>query len=119
MNKLSLTILRWGPRVLSIIFILFVSMFSLDVFSQGYGILETLVALFIQLIPSFFLLIFLLIAWRSDWAGILFMVMSPFFLWLTWDQEILSQLIFTSSPVLIGFFFLAGWWLRIKPRSGC
>jgi len=35
----------WLPRLLSIAFILFLSLFSLDVFGEGYGFWNTLLAL--------------------------------------------------------------------------
>jgi hypothetical protein len=38
-------ILLWTPRVLSLLFALFVSLFALDVFGQGYGFWQTTLAL--------------------------------------------------------------------------
>jgi hypothetical protein len=40
-NPLS-SILYWAPRLLGILFSLFVSIFALDVFGQGYGFWEPL-----------------------------------------------------------------------------
>src|SRR5688500_8521018 len=64
-------ILFWTPRVLSILFALFVSMFALDVFGVGYGLWETVMALLIHLVPVFILLIGLALAWRWEWVGAL------------------------------------------------
>lgn len=66
-------ILFWTPRVLAILFILFLSLFSLDVFDQNnnYSFGETLLALFMHNIPSLVLIIFLVIAWKWEWVGAL------------------------------------------------
>jgi hypothetical protein len=60
-------ILVWTPRILGILFALFVSIFALDVFGAGYGFWETILALLIHLVPVSILLIGLAIAWR--WSG--------------------------------------------------
>ena len=57
-------LLYWAPRALSIAFILFLSLFALDVFSEGYGFWQTLLALAIHLIPSMVLTVGVLLAWR-------------------------------------------------------
>jgi hypothetical protein len=45
-------LLFWSPRVLTPIFAVFLSLFALDVFEEGYGFWDTVVALFMHLIPS-------------------------------------------------------------------
>lgn len=55
----------WAPRILTIGFVLFISMFALDVFSEYSGH-KVLVPLFIHLIPSFVLLGALGIAWKHE-----------------------------------------------------
>ncbi|HUB35014.1 MAG TPA: hypothetical protein VMA31_18390 [Bryobacteraceae bacterium] len=61
--------LFWAPRAISIAFILFLSLFALDVFSEGFGFWRTLLALTIHLIPSFVLTAVLVLAWRWEWVG--------------------------------------------------
>jgi len=58
-------ILKWLPRVLMIIFIAFISIFALDVFGEYSGF-EFIVALLMHLIPSFILIIILVIAWKKE-----------------------------------------------------
>lgn len=55
----------WLPRVLAIVFILFISMFALDVFGEE----QWLLALVMHLIPSFILIIITIIAWRNERVG--------------------------------------------------
>ena len=62
-------IIKWTPRIVTLIFIVFLSLFSLDVFSE-YKFPEVLVALFMHLIPSMILVLFLIFAWKKPkWGG--------------------------------------------------
>jgi hypothetical protein len=64
-------IIFWLPRVLSIVFIAFISIFALDVFDMPQWYL----ALFMHLIPSFILIILTVIAWKKPFiGGILFLI---------------------------------------------
>jgi len=56
---------RWLPRILAIIYIVFISFFALDVFGPDFSFL----GLFMHLLPSIFLTICLLIAWRHELVG--------------------------------------------------
>jgi hypothetical protein len=59
----------WTPRVLSIIFIFFLALFSLDVIGTGLSFWGTVLALIIHSIPSILLLIVLLISWKYEIVG--------------------------------------------------
>jgi len=69
MTDLTRRMLFWLPRALSILFIAFISLFALDVFGEQQSIWRTLAGLAIHLIPSFVLLIVLVVAWRWEWVG--------------------------------------------------
>jgi hypothetical protein len=62
-------ILRWTPRIICILAILFVSMFALDAFARGLTVWQQLAAFFMHLIPSFVLLALLIIAWKWELTG--------------------------------------------------
>ncbi|MFC1810130.1 hypothetical protein ACFLZH_01385 [Patescibacteria group bacterium] len=100
--------LRWGARILTIIFILFISMFSIDVFFEGYLFPEVLIALFMHMIPSFLLIAALIIAWKYPKIGgiifILFALFTIFF--FKTCKEVITFLIITLPPALIGLLFL-------------
>jgi len=101
--------LYWAPRVLAILFIAFISLFALDVFTEGYGFLELLTALFMHLIPSFILVAILLIAWKWEKiGGIIFIVLALGFtvFFNTYQQGILVFLTISGPPFLIGALFL-------------
>ncbi len=63
MNKTLKQTLFWAPRIAGIPFILFLSLFALDIFGQGYSFWETIVGLFMHLIPSIILAIAVALAW--------------------------------------------------------
>lgn len=112
--------LFWTPRVLGILFALFVSLFALDVFGQGYGFWGTLFALFMHLIPVYVLLIALAIGWRWEWAGaLLFAGFSVWYLVTMWGPfPVVANLVGTipiaGPPLLVGLFFLLDWLYKPK-----
>ncbi len=69
MSGFSKQMLFWSPRVLSIIFIAFLSLFALDIFNGRSSLWETLLALAMHLIPCFVLIVALFLAWRWEWIG--------------------------------------------------
>ncbi|TSD02404.1 MAG: hypothetical protein Athens071424_100 [Parcubacteria group bacterium Athens0714_24] len=107
--------LYWTPRVLSILFILFLALFSLDIFEMKLGFWGTAVGLFMHNIPSLVLLIVLLISWKHEivggvafiLAGILYIVLlmrNPFeWYMLTWALQI------SGVAFLVGILFIVGW----------
>ncbi|MFH1585184.1 MAG: hypothetical protein ABIB79_00270 [archaeon] len=103
--------LYWIPRVLGILFILFISLFALDIFWEYSG-WELFVGLFMHLIPSYFLLAFLLIAWRWEKVGgylylLLALVFTVFF---DTYKEPISFLLITGPVLLIGVLFLLNYY---------
>jgi len=59
----------WTPRILSIIFILFIALFSLDVFGPGLTAGQIMLGLLIHNIPTFILIIILGFAWKYELVG--------------------------------------------------
>src|ERR1035438_6226099 len=68
-TKLSKGTLFWTPRALAIAYIAFISLFALDVFGEGRGFWEILLRLTMHLVPTFVLIVALLLAWRWEWVG--------------------------------------------------
>lgn len=70
-------ILYWLPRLLAIIAILFISSFALDTFTPGLTIWQQLGSFLLHMLPSFLLVIFLIIAWHKQLiGGILFILIG-------------------------------------------
>ncbi len=115
-------IIYWAPRILSILFIIFLALFSLDVFDLQLDFWQTIVGLFMHNIPALILLIVLIISWKYEivggiafiLAGLLYIVLLAInsiingFEWyyLTWPLPI------SGPAILIGILFLINW--RIK-----
>ena len=106
----------WAPRLLGIIFILFLMMFSLDVFQPGRTSQQIAIGLFMHNIPALFLLITLVISWKYEifggiifiFAGLLYILMltlNPRFEWymLSWS------VIIAGPAFIIGILFMLNW----------
>lgn len=108
-------LLFWSPRVLGLLFALFVSLFALDVFGQGYSFWGTMGALLLHLIPVYILLIALVIGWRWEWAGaLLFVGFSIWYLIVSWGPFPLIAILVGAWPLaapalLVGLLFLLDW----------
>ena len=108
--------LYWAPRISSILLILFLSMFALDIFDMGLGFWGTIVGLFIHLIPSFVLIILLVVAWKYELVGgiafisagilyIILLLMKPQLDWymLSWSLTI------AGPAFIVGILWILNW----------
>lgn len=86
------TFLYLLPRVSAILFILFVSIFALDVFADP----KWLIGLIIHLIPSFVLTVLTILAWKSEKAGGLAFILA----------SILSLFFFHSTIIFVPTFII-------------
>ena len=59
----------WTPRILSILFLLFLTLFSLDIFEGNYGFWGTVLGLFMHNIPVIILAAIVWASWRREWIG--------------------------------------------------
>jgi len=119
MNTSIEQVLYWSPRVLGIFYAMFLSLFALDVFSEGYGFWETILALLIHLVPVYIIVIALVIAWRWEWVGaILFIALALFYLvWSLGRFHWVTYLIISGPLFLLGVLFLFNWIYRTQLRK--
>ena len=118
MNKLLRNILFWTPRVLGILFILFISLFALDIFDMKLGFWGTIVGLFMHLLPSIAMNIALVLGWRWEWVGAAFFTLaSVWFLHISTPGDVMYYIVFVGIPLLIAALFLLGWVYREKIRD--
>ena len=112
-------LLFWTPRILCILFAVFVSLFALDVFGEGYGFWGTMLALLMHLIPTFVILIVLAISWRWEWVGgIMFIALGVLYLVMSWGRFHWSAYLLISGPLfLVGVLFLINWLYRAELRT--
>lgn len=111
----------WTPRVLSILFIIFLALMSLDVFSPGATAGEIIIGLLMHNIPALILLTVLIISWKYEYeivggvvfllAGILYIVLAvrsdiPWIMALVWSLQI------AGPAFLVGILFMVNWFKR-------
>ncbi|HLD72516.1 MAG TPA: hypothetical protein VJA23_02940 [Candidatus Nanoarchaeia archaeon] len=113
-NKVSKSI-YWTPRILSILFILFLALMSLDVLEMQLGFWGTVLGLLMHNLPALILLVVLLISWKYEIVGgiafilaglwyIILVFRNPFeWYFLAWVMQI------SGIAFLIGYLFLLNW----------
>lgn len=70
----------WLPRIICILAILFVSMFAMDSFSPDLTVGQQIVGFLIHLIPSFIMIVILVVAWKWERVGgIILLIISLIF----------------------------------------
>lgn len=106
--KTSLSLLFWIPRILMIIFILFLGIFALDVFIPGESFSYYSLALFMHLIPNLVLLILLIFSWKYERVGgTLIFLIGIFFTVYFKTYEFIINFFAISFPLfLIGSLFI-------------
>jgi hypothetical protein len=110
--------LFWTPRIATILFALFLSIFAGDVFEQGYGFFELILALFMHLIPTLLILIILAVSWKWEWVGgILYIALGVYYIIISWNRFEKDVLLIIPTPLIIlGILFLIGWFKRAEIR---
>jgi peptidoglycan/LPS O-acetylase OafA/YrhL len=122
-SHLGPRLLRWTPRVLSLLFIAFVALFALDVFGAGYNFWQTIVALFMHLLPNLALLAVVILAWRWPWVGAIgFLGFAAWYLvtfGITngWSFDWSVYVLLAGLPALIGVLYLADWFVRRRTAA--
>jgi len=113
----SVKILHWTPRVICILAILFISLFALDSFDSNKTIIQQIGDFLMHLIPSFGLIIILVIAWKWEFiGGIIFILIglgfSPFIFKHNYNMnhsvELSLQTVFIIAMpfVIVGILFI-------------
>ncbi|MDD2696977.1 MAG: hypothetical protein PHE52_02370 [Candidatus Pacebacteria bacterium] len=124
MEKKINKFIYWTPRILSIMFICFLALFSLDVFEENLGFWGTLLGLFMHNIPVFILAIILWISWKREIiGGIAFTLAGAFYAVMiliemtkeAFQWYMISWISMISGPALIiGILFIINW---LKKRN--
>jgi len=119
MSTRTKRILFWTPRVLGILFAIFLSMFALDVFGEGLDFWKAILALLIHLVPVYIVVIVLVIAWRWEWVGaVLFAALAVLYVVAAWGRLHWSAYVAISGPlVLLSILFLFNWIYRAQLRT--
>jgi hypothetical protein len=115
-------IIHWAPRAAAILIILFIGLFSLDVFEMQAPPLELLAGFLIHNIPSILMLVLLVFAWKRPAVGfVAFLIAAAAFtLFFVRDIRALPNLVLFVFPILlIASLFYADWrWLPSQISPG-
>jgi hypothetical protein len=113
-------LLFWTPRILCMLFAIFIGLFAADVFGEQLGFWKTLLALLLHLIPTGIVLAVLALSWRREWVGgILFMALGVLYLARFWGRFHWSAYLCISGPLLLlGVLFFLNWIYRRELRTG-
>lgn len=109
----------WLPRIICMLAIIFVSIFALDAFDSNLTVWKQVQRFAMHLVPSFLLLLILLIAWKWELVGgIIFLLigigLSPFIYLHNYRMNgsvAMSLLIITTITfpfILVGILFIIG-----------
>jgi len=108
----------WTLRIILIITLLFWALFSLDVFDENLGFLDTVLGLLMHNIPSFVMIIILIISWKWENVGgiLLMLCVLGFAIYLFVDSEnfMYGTLIMLGIPFLIGALFVVNYYFLGK-----
>jgi hypothetical protein len=111
-------VLFWLPRIFGGCFVLFIGMFSLDVYRPGMKFLHLVIGTAIHLIPCFLIAIALGFAWKRPFVGaVAFPVLGAGFILFFRKVPVPVQAVIAGPLFLIGILFLVEWSVRRK-RSG-
>ncbi len=127
--KTSTKALTWTPRILCILAILFISLFALDSFSSEHSFWQNLGDFLIHLIPSFVMLVVLIVAWKWEKVGGIILT-SIGFAWCIFvfflnykrthsvATSLLDILIVSIPFVLAGILFVISHYRKKKEFAG-
>lgn len=116
-------LIYWTPRILSILFIAFLALFSLDIFDGHYGFWGTIAGLLMHNIPVFILAIVLWLSWKREIVGgIVFILAGTAHMVSSimretidpWYMALAISLILDGPAFFIGALFLVGWFKKNK-----
>lgn len=106
----------WLPRIISIIFIIFLLLFSFDVFGMSGSGVDKARGFLISNIPVIALAAILLVAWIKEYiGGILFLLAAVFFTFFFRTYENIGNFILISLPLfLVALLFISNGYGKTK-----
>ncbi|MGA2407343.1 MAG: hypothetical protein ABSF81_11420 [Bacteroidales bacterium] len=128
--KTSTKVLHWTPRILGILAILLISLFSLDSFSSERTFWQNTTAFLMHNIPSFVLLAVLIVAWKWEKVGgiiliIIGLAFSIFIFVFNYKRNhfpvmtcLVGTLALAIPFVLAGILFILNYYRKKKELSG-
>lgn len=105
-------LIRWAPRVVGIGLAVFLALFAADVFIENRGILGTIVALMMHLVPSIVVLALVFVGWKHEgFAAAGFVALAV--LYAATMRERLAWIALVSTPLaIVSALFFYSWWSK-------
>ncbi len=111
-------LLFWVPRILCLVFALFLVIFSFDIFEGNQTTSQILIGLFMHNIPTFLLLLALWLTWKYEWVGsIIYGILGILYLAFFWGRFATDVYFFISGPLIfLSIMYLINWIYRKNIR---
>lgn len=111
--------IRWVARIMSMVFAVFISIFSLDVFTENYSFWNGVLALFMHLIPALLVLLVLLVSWRREWfGGATYTLLGIIYLVTGKEKMDWAAYLLIAGPLFIlGILFFLAWLQKKQQKS--
>ena len=111
MEKKSKNALCWSPRILAMLFALFISLFALDVFSGGHSLFKMMLTFLIHLIPTWIIIFTIIISWKREWvAAMVFIILGVAYIIMAWGKFPFYVYLLISGPLfIIGGLYWLSW----------
>ncbi len=107
---MSRKLIFYLPRILSLLFVGFISLFALDVFGAYHGI-ELVIALLMHLLLPLALLVLVAFAWRYGLVGAAaFVGFAVFYAWQAREHPS-SMLLLSGPSLIVGLLYFLDWYL--------
>jgi hypothetical protein len=109
--------LFWAPRILTILLAAFLSLLAVDVPCDSRGFWPTAVALLLHLIPTFAVVITLIVAWRWEWVGAAVLSLFAILYSLLLPHSLVGLFVISGYLALLGVLFFLNWMYRAQVRQ--
>lgn len=108
-------ILHWSPRILALLFVAFLCLFSFDGFNEFNG-WKSVLAVIIHLAVPAIVLLATIVAWKRDLAGaIVFCVLAIYYVYMVGLDRHWSWYASISGPALLtALLFFINWLYQKK-----
>ena len=109
----------WVPRILMVLFIIFLTLFSFDVFEMEGSIWTKVGAFVMHSIPSIVLAAFVVVTWKVPLiVGIVDLVLAVAYTVLVWSQGNPQMAPGLALPLaIVGVLFIVAYVLERKARA--
>ena len=107
--NISPSTFTWSGRLLCLVYAGFLSVFALDVFNEGLAFWDSILALFMHLIPSFLILIIVAFTWKWELVGAITLpVIGSSYIIASYGRFPIPTYLLIAGPLFIaGALFLA------------